>query len=118
MKHDHVYIAVSRRRINRRLGQLSPQDEARFKFNYTLILKEVDAKILGPYLFQENAITLDDLERVNLPTLTSRDRTQSLMISILSSGRGAIYQSFLSALKKTGYLHVAEKLEATDVDGM
>ena len=82
------------------------------------MIDEIDGKVLAPKLFQEKAISSDDLERLTtLPLMTRRDRAVALMKMILSSETVHTFQSFMSALDGNGYDHVVEKLLATDVQG-
>ena len=115
----YFHNADERRYLNQYVNQpLSPEEEARLQQNYTFLLDEIDGKVLAPTLYEEMAITLDDLERLNSPVLmTRRDRAETLLKIILASEHGAVYDSFIHVLRECGYDHVADRLESTNVQG-
>ena len=61
-------------------------------------LQHVDSKILVPHIFAKNLITADDLERVQLPTMTSSDKVNFLYLKLLHLGKEG-FETFMNCLK-------------------
>ena len=94
-------------------------EEVKLRTNHVFLLDEIDdPRNIARILYQNMVISGDNLERINLPMLTERDRTEALVRMILAGREKAYtYNSFLEVLRQTSHDHVADKLESTDFKG-
>ena len=76
----------------------------------------MDGKILAPHLFTKGLITADDLERVQLPTMTSWDKAIFLYLKLLRLGKEE-FETFINCLKdaneQSGHKTLYDKLSST-----
>ena len=58
----------------------------------------VDTQILVPHLYQKMLLTVDDYERVQLPTMTTSDKATFLYLKLVRLGKEE-FEVFMNCLK-------------------
>jgi len=81
----------------------------RLRARFTDLVLTLDGRIICAYMYEQNALTLKDLQSVQ----SVRDQTTKateILLNIIMEQSDAVYQCFLDALKDTEQQHIYEML--------
>ena len=85
--------------------------------HYKSLATQLDAQPVAVQLYQRNAITLKDLQKVQSLRNVPVEAAEWLLSHVILEHTDSVFVYFLDALKETEQLHVHERLAADSYEG-
>uniref|UniRef100_A0A2C9L0Y2 CARD domain-containing protein n=1 Tax=Biomphalaria glabrata TaxID=6526 RepID=A0A2C9L0Y2_BIOGL len=79
--------------------RLKNKDEMLIQNNFVYLIEQIEPLDIIDYLFQQNVLTLDDMDLIKNASITRSKRAENLLFVLLKSGSSSALEVFMKSLE-------------------